>query len=49
MSEDINENRRVRPLIEVIGLPSPETCRRLVILLGLAEPKKKGEADASAA
>jgi hypothetical protein len=32
-----------RPLIDVIGLPSPETCRRLVVLLGLAEPRKKEE------
>ncbi|MFC6577551.1 hypothetical protein [Planomonospora parontospora] len=27
----------MRPLIDVIGLPSPELARRLVTLLGLAE------------
>lgn len=28
----------VRPLIDVIGLPSPELARHLVVLLDLAEP-----------
>ncbi|MET8381603.1 hypothetical protein ABZV14_01215 [Streptosporangium canum] len=28
----------MRPLIEVIGLPSPDLARRLVTLLDLAEP-----------
>ncbi|MFD8559118.1 hypothetical protein ACFV1N_17695 [Streptosporangium canum] len=40
---------RVRPLIEVIGLPTPEQARRLVVLLKLAEPRKKeGAADVAA-
>ncbi|WP_433541169.1 hypothetical protein ACQP10_08575 [Streptosporangium sandarakinum] len=35
-------DRTVRPLIDVIGPPSPETCRRLVVLLKLAEPSTGG-------
>ncbi|GHE28642.1 hypothetical protein GCM10017673_33910 [Streptosporangium violaceochromogenes] len=36
-----SEAPQVRPLIDVIGLPSPETCRRLVVLLRLAEPREE--------
>ncbi|MGW4424001.1 hypothetical protein [Streptosporangium sp. NPDC004631] len=48
MSEHSGAQAEIRPLIDVIGLPSPETCRRLVVLLRLAEPRMGRGADAAA-